>query len=151
MSNSCWLSKSYRDAPTIICLVNPEWTPEQFFAEKKNREQEYGKLYTMSVDAAVEVVRKHFISPPKRITEERYIEMLEVLPPFNWVRGTIQNGGISSFKMSERTAYDITAIFVRVPVGCDGAEYFEMSNSIDMPHDDIVKIVRDFIASEGRS
>ena len=49
-------------------------------------------------------------------TEERFIEMLEVLPPMQWRRGKTGE----SFKMSELTKGDITACYVRL-----GNRYFE--------------------------
>ena len=70
-----------------------------------------------------------FKSKPARITEERFIEMLEVLPPVGWVR----RDGCESFKLSERTSGNITAIFARI-----GADYFEMQDSIFTKHDAII-------------
>jgi Protein of unknown function (DUF1419) len=74
---------------------------------------------------------EHFKSAPVEITEERYWEMLEILPPVSWVHGAAST---ESFKMSERMYGDITAIFCKI-----GNRYFEMSDNIRMPHAEIVK------------
>lgn len=82
----------------------------------------------------VEQSDDHFRAPPVEITQERYIEMLEVLPPDDW-RGV--GSAEESFKLSERTSGIITAIFCRI-----GERYFEMSDSVFMKHDEIAKRCR---------
>jgi hypothetical protein len=62
------------------------------------------------------------------ISEDRWFEMLEVLPPVAWTN--LANS--ESFKLSERTYGCITAIFCRI-----GDRYFEMSDDIRMSHDAI--------------
>ena len=47
--------------------------------------------------------------PWVEITEARYIDQLETLPPVDWCRGY----GGESFKSMEFTGGDVTAIFVR--------------------------------------
>lgn len=70
-----------------------------------------------------------FRSPPVEIDEDRWMEMLEVLPPVNWV---CDSEG-ESFKLSERTSGNITAIFARI-----GERYFEMQDSAFMKHEQII-------------
>jgi hypothetical protein len=70
-----------------------------------------------------------FRSPPQPISEERFREMLEVLPPQGWHSGD----GAESFKLCERTSGSITAIFCRI-----GDRYFEMQDSFTLPHNEIV-------------
>lgn len=73
-----------------------------------------------------------FVSVPVEVDEARYMEMLEVLPPMHW-----KNQGVSeSFKLSERTSGNITAIFCRIQ-----GRYFEMQNSVFMSHEDIVRCI----------
>ena len=74
-----------------------------------------------------------FRSKPVRITEERFCEMLDVLPPEGWIR----RDGCESFKLCERTSGNITAIFARI-----GADYFEMQDSIFTKHDAIIAACR---------
>ena len=82
-----------------------------------------------------------FRSPPVEITQQRFWDMLEVLPPVAWVRRTIEENkdqtlDNESFKISERTCGSITAIFCRI-----GSRYFELQDSITMRHDDILRAV----------
>ena len=72
----------------------------------------------------------YFRHAPVKITRERFFEMLEVLPPVGW----IHEGNAESFKLSERTSGNITAIFAAV-----AGQYFEMSDSIFMSHAKIVE------------
>lgn len=69
-------------------------------------------------------------SPPVEVTRERFGYMLEVLPPVSWTR----RPGEETFKMSERTYGNVTAIFCRI-----GDRYFELADSIRTPHDEIVR------------
>jgi hypothetical protein len=70
-----------------------------------------------------------FRCPPQPISEERFIEMLEVLPPEDWQGAD----GAESFKLSERTSGSITAIFCRI-----GNRYFELQDSFTLSHNEIV-------------
>lgn len=83
-----------------------------------------------NLDAVVEASRKMFERAPKRVTESRFLEMLNVLPPENWVRGN----GCESFKMCEYEYDNVTTIFARI-----GGEYYEMAGRASMPHHEIVE------------
>jgi hypothetical protein len=90
---------------------------------------EIGKLGPIS-----EASEERFKHPPTEINEARFMEMLEVLPPVNW----ICDGESESFKLSERTYGNITAIFVRIE-----ARYFELSDSIFLNHEQIIAKCQD--------
>lgn len=82
----------------------------------------------------VQASEDYFRHGPIAISEERYIDMLEVLPPVAWYGiGSAEE----SFKLSERTSGNITAIFCRLD-----ERYFEMQDSIFMKHADIVTACR---------
>lgn len=66
-----------------------------------------------------------FISGVEGISEERFHEMLNILPPAGWK--TDSDG--ESFKMCEHTAGRITAIFVRI-----GERYATFSDRMSTPH-----------------
>lgn len=51
---------------------------------------------------------------PEQITEEEWIEALEVLPPMKWGRAL----GVESFRMSEFYSGNITSIYARVGDSC---------------------------------
>lgn len=79
-----------------------------------------------------------FKSGPQEITKERFFEMLEVLPPIAW--HDTSDG--ESFKICERTAGAVTAIFVRI-----GERYFTLSDDIRTPHAECCKRVAQHIRS----
>ncbi len=87
-----------------------------------------GELATVA-QASAEAYRR----PPEEITRERFIEMLEVLPPEDWQ----QHGATDSFKLSERTYGPITPIFARI-----GQRYFTLSDSFTLSHAKIIEAVR---------
>lgn len=73
-----------------------------------------------------------FKTEPKEITRETFTEMLGMLPPVSWhhdIHG-------ESFKMSERQAGLITAIYVRL-----GERFFEFHDDIRTPHAECCKRV----------
>jgi Protein of unknown function (DUF1419) len=73
-----------------------------------------------------------FRSPPVEITEEKFQEMLEVLPPKGWVN----HGRTETFKLAEHTYGPITAIFCRI-----GEKYYTLKDDSSTPHDTIVAMV----------
>lgn len=60
-----------------------------------------------------------FITSPKEITEEQFIDALDVLPPMNWRN----EGRTESFKFCEYIVDNITNIYVRV-----SKRYFHFSD-----------------------
>src|SRR5208337_362410 len=70
--------------------------------------------------------------PPVEITEEKFQEMLEVLPPKNWVN----RGRTETFKLAEHTYGPITAIFCRI-----GDKHYTLEDDVSTPHDAIVAMV----------
>lgn len=70
-----------------------------------------------------------YIRQPVVITEERFYDMLNVLPPVNWRRDS--NG--ESFKMSEHDCGEYTAYFARI-----GDVYFEGCNKASFKHKQIL-------------
>ena len=95
---------------------------------------DYGNdLIVLDLDVAYERFEQALKSDPVEITEERWYEMLGVLPPVAWRH----DASGESFKISERTAGSITAIFVRV-----GSRFFEFSDTITLPHQECTARVR---------
>lgn len=87
-----------------------------------------------------EKVRSHFIHGPTRITKEKFWEMLEILPPVDWV----MNADAQSFKMSEMMYADITDIYVKI-----GGNYFGLSDSVRTTHDEACEKCRALLVKEG--
>lgn len=89
---------------------------------------EYGELLVViPTDQAMKRHEQAAKTPPEEITEERFNDMLNVLPPVDW---TITGNG-ESFKMSERYTGSITSIFVKLNQRC-----FTFRDTIKLPHDD---------------
>jgi hypothetical protein len=66
---------------------------------------------------------------PVEITEERFLEMMNILPPLGW-----RNAGFTeSFKMCEMTSGNFTGIFARI-----GKRYFTFQDLVSLPHHEIV-------------
>jgi hypothetical protein len=86
------------------------WEVEKAFAEVQRLTYEY------------------YISAPVEITEDRFHEMLNVLPPVKWR----QEHGSESFMISERLTMDIRSIYCRV-----GDRYFEMADRQSLTHQEI--------------
>ncbi|MCM7470795.1 hypothetical protein M8R87_19620 [Enterobacter bugandensis] len=63
------------------------------------------------------------------ITEDRYIDQMETLPPVDWCRGF----GGESFKSMEFTGGDVTAIFVRY-----GERFFECHDLHTRNHRELI-------------
>ncbi|MBC3252430.1 hypothetical protein KGP26_29365 (plasmid) [Serratia sp. JSRIV002] len=106
--------------------------------DELNTRGDYWELVT--VEEAIErFIRKNY-QPVSEITEARFMDMLEVLPPLNW-RGTADS---QSFKLSEMYSGNITDIFAQY-----GTRYFQMRNHASLTHDEIIEKVKAFIYAEG--
>lgn len=77
-----------------------------------------------------------FKSDPVEISEQKFTELLEILPPAAWQ--TDHNG--ESFKMVERTAGAITSIQVRI-----GARFVSFSDDIRTPHEECCRRAAAFL------
>lgn len=97
----------------------------------------YPDCEAVPIDTAIERMDAAFRSPPVEITAERFWEMLEVLPPVAWKRGA----DTESFKLSEFTSGAITQIFCRID-----ERYFELSDNVTLPHDEIVRRCREVVS-----
>ena len=89
----------------------------------------YPDVQLTTLDDATSRIEQAFRSGPVEISRDEYCEMLEVLPPVDWT----SSNGWESFKMVERTSGNITNIYAT-----DGTRYFCLSDSIYMPHRDII-------------
>lgn len=118
------------DTNRIIDIVRDGETDEAALGRLKH---DYGypvPLLVLPIAEAAQRYEDGFRSPPVEITEERWNEMLGILPPVGWKHGEPDS---ESFKISELTAGRVTAIFVRI-----GQRYFEFSDLITTRHIDCV-------------
>jgi len=107
---------------------------------------DYGTALTvLPLGDAAHRYESQFKTEPFEIPEAKWHEMLGVLPPVGW-RNTACG---ESFKLSERTAGNVTSIFVRI-----NERYFTFSDDIQTPHDECCRRVaqsRAWRDSESRS
>lgn len=100
---------------------------------------EYGEsLILLTAEEALTRAEAPFISPCEEISEDRFYEMLNILPPAGWK--TDSDG--ESFKMCEYTSGRITAIFVRI-----GARFVTFSDRMSTPHREYCRRAADYIAA----
>ena len=86
--------------------------------------KEYTDIQIMAYsDFAVkeaESMKEHYkVGTPKQVSKARFWEMLEMLPPQNWVR----LNGAEGFRFAECLTGDLYSYFLRI-----GENYFEMVN-----------------------
>jgi hypothetical protein len=100
---------------------------------------EYGKK--LEVLPAEEVMARYeasFKTPVVSISSEHYDYALNCLPPVAWIR----RAGGETFKMSERMAGAVTAIYI-----ANGDKYFRFYDDIRLPHEECLKRVADYLAT----
>jgi hypothetical protein len=120
--------------PGIIDIIDPRTNKGEYSREdledtrKRHPQAEIGNF-----DEICAAQADFWIKPPVEIDEARYDEMLNVLPPADWVH----SGHTESFKMIERTSGNVTGIYCRV-----GEKFFHLENSITMRHHEIVALCK---------
>lgn len=101
---------------------------------------EYGTaLSAIPAREAQNLYETSFKTPVQEITAEEFDYGLNVLPPVAWTRAR----GAQSFKISERIAGSVTAIYVELR-----GRYFRFHDDIRTPHDTACDRVVQYIASE---
>lgn len=90
-----------------VCMFTGK-TVEQM--QQESAEQLEVMPFTQALELTTAADRARYCTGPQRITQERYEEMLNVLPPENWQRGV----GYSCFRLSERLSGAIASFFVRI-------------------------------------
>lgn len=124
--------------PVVFCTATNRIIdflgPAESYDAAITRLAEYGTALTvLPCEDAFARFENGFKSEPVEITAEKYMEMLEVLPPHGW-RASRE---AESFKMIELTAGSVTGIYARI-----GERYFHLSDSIYTKHDDIIARIR---------
>ncbi len=103
---------------------------------------EYGTaLSALSANEAHDRYEAGFKTNVREISAEEFDDALNVLPPEAW---THASGG-ESFKISERIAGRVTAIYVSLR-----GHYFRFDDDIRTPHEECLKRAADFIATNPR-
>lgn len=100
---------------------------------------DYGtSLSAMPAQEAQALYEARFKTPVEEITADVFDYGLNVLPPVAWTRAR----GAETFKISERLAGCVTAIYVAI-----GQRYFRFHDDIRTPHDQCCERVLSFIAA----
>lgn len=100
---------------------------------------EYGtRLEVLPAEEAMDRFEASFKTPVTAISAEHYDYALNCLPPVQWIR----RAGGETFKMSERMAGAVTAIYVTI-----GDKYFRFYDDIRLPHEECLKRVADYLAT----
>lgn len=73
-----------------------------------------------------------YVTEPRLITEERFQEAFECLPPLRWETHL----GVESFRFMEHSCGDITTIFART-----GDQFWEFEDRFNMSRDDLAQKV----------
>jgi hypothetical protein len=107
-----------------------EWLDGECVTEwGQNSLPELQEIYTdmalMSMTDFIKLQDDKYRTPVREITQERYIDQLEVLPPMDWCR---TNAG-ESFKSMEMYAGDVTSIFVQTE-----GRFFEFRDVSTLSH-----------------
>lgn len=105
--------------------LNGEWVTEWGQKTLAVLQENYPDMAVMSVAALIDLQNDKYRTPIAEITQERYIDQLEVLPPMDWCRS---NNG-ESFKSMEMYAGDVTSIFVRA-----AGRFFEFRDVCTLSH-----------------
>lgn len=88
--------------------------------------------------AIEQVERTRYVRGVEEITEDTFMDALNVLPPVGWTT----RGGVESFKISERITGTLTDIFARL-----GDRYFKLTDDIRLPADVIAARVAAFVSA----
>jgi hypothetical protein len=95
-------------------------TLEELKATGKVSAETVALPFVQALELQDQADRARYCTGPQLITQERYEEMLNVLPPENWQRGV----GYSCFRLSERLCGAIASFFVRI-----GDSYYQINEN----------------------
>lgn len=106
--------------PGVIDVINPD-TGKGLYSKQtlEEAQAENAAIEVGDFDTVVEQQASYYIKPPQKISEEAWMEALEVLPPECWKHGA----DWERFNMCEYTSGTVTAIYCRI-----GEHYFVMSD-----------------------
>jgi hypothetical protein len=112
-------------------------TLEELQAQGQVSQQAYALPTIEALDLQIESDRQRYCTGPHRISQERYEEALNCLPPERWIRGV----GYASFRMSERITGTIATFYVRV-----GDSFYELNEHEDTSHGELFQACMAFDA-----
>lgn len=119
----------YSEAIGIIDFVVANGTSLYAGDDLAAMKDRYPDAEILTLNEAATRRDNHFKQAPERITKEKFIEMLEILPPLHWRF----SGNSESFKLSEFTCGSITSIYCRI-----GTDYWQLRDHYALSHEIIV-------------
>lgn len=107
---------------TVIDFLNPDTGKSYVNGETLEQIQaRYPGAQLVDFELWNAAKEKALCTEPEPSTEERFLELLEVLPPQRWQRGTTTDDeSCESFELCEHTSGRVTTVCVRI-----GEKYFE--------------------------
>ncbi|HHH2235411.1 TPA: DUF1419 domain-containing protein [Yersinia enterocolitica] len=103
--------------------------------------QQHPTMVLLSFDAVEKAIEESAITSVIEISEDKYNEFLNILPPLDWVGGE----GSCTFKLREMYVGNITSIYVRYHDGECRYKYFTFRNRVTIKHVEILNLVREYI------
>lgn len=107
---------------TLIDVIMPDGRGQYGRQSLEETARRYPGAEAMDMDKFIAIKEQRLCSDPQPITEEYFIEMLEVLPPQRWLRGRIAGVFCESFELCEHLSGRVTSVYVHL-----GGQYFEYS------------------------
>lgn len=126
MNEECYYSPA---SLTVIDLIMPNGLTQYGRQTEEQIRVRYPDALRLGFDDAILAKENALIDAPVEISEERFVEALEVLPPNQW--RTI--GDEESFKMCEHLSGAVTRIYARL-----GKRFFSFNDRFNLPHEQVI-------------
>lgn len=127
MASRCYFSPS---KVSIIDLIDSDGLTSVMRQTAAQVRERYPDAVEKDFDEAYGLFLAASITPPERITEERFLDMLNVLPPVRWVA----TPSFEHFELSEHINGPIVAYFVRA-----ASDYWQFQDKAGMSTAQIVE------------
>ena len=111
------------------------------FAEFK---EEYPAIMVLTWEEVEHRANEAARQPVKEITEEIYVQMLNILPPMNWR----VVGSDSSFMLMEMFSGNVTDIYARICEAPDTYRFFTLRDICTLKHEEIISRCHTFLSGE---
>ena len=128
--------------PGIIDAVHPN-TGRGVYGNRSLAEirEEYPGAEVGDFDEVANASDGFYRRGPEQCSRDHFLEMLEVLPPQQWVR----RGDVQTWKMLERTSGRITNIYCGLGLHC-----YTLADDFNLPHAEIVRRCVEYAKTIGR-
>jgi hypothetical protein len=151
VSESCYFSgaralHSSAEAPYlvgVIDVIDPKTSLGRYGGQSlETVRARYPEAETLSLDEAMRRCEEAVIKAPIRISEERFMDLLEVLPPCRWAT----RGNEETFYMPEPLTGTVVRWAARI-----GIDYFELVDRKHRTHDDVIGACKALLRTDAGS